>query len=82
MHTCNCFGPYQYKGCLVSFLLLTCFTEIPKFNANNADPDRSVASDLGLHCCQHTLNGTLCINRLMSFLYPPCREVLSDWKTV
>ena len=33
-------------------LLLPCFVEISKFNANSVDPDqtpRSVASDLGLH---------------------------------
>ena len=36
------------------FLLLPCFTEIPVFNANSADPD-SVASDQGLHCLPMSL---------------------------
>ena len=34
------------------FLLLPCFVEISKFNANSVDPDHtpcSAASDLGLH---------------------------------
>ena len=40
--------------------MLTCFVEIPVFNANSADPDQmphSVASDLGLHCLPSTLLG-------------------------
>ena len=35
------------------YILLSCFVEIPKLNANRLDPDqmsRSAASDLGLHC--------------------------------
>ena len=39
--------------CLVSYILLLCFTEIPVFNANSVDPDqtsRSAASDWGQHC--------------------------------
>ena len=44
---------FQFKGCLVCFLVLSFITEIPVLNANSVDPDRtprSVASDLGLHC--------------------------------
>ena len=49
------FGPvhFQFKGYLVSFLLLPCFMEIPIINANSVEPDQmphSAASDLGLHC--------------------------------
>ena len=39
-------------------LLLSCFKQIPVFNANNVDPDqtpRSAASDLGLHCLPMSL---------------------------
>ena len=32
------------------FLLLLCFIEIPVTDANNVDPNHSVASDLSLHC--------------------------------
>ena len=54
------FNIVQYKGCLGIFfffflILLPCFTEIPAFNANNSDPDRSPLSDLGLHCSQLSL---------------------------
>ena len=35
-------GPFQQMGCLVS-LILSCFIDIPEFNANSADPE---ASDL------------------------------------
>ena len=43
----------MYKGCLVSFIILSCFIEISELNANSVDPDQtphSAASDLGLHC--------------------------------
>ena len=47
-------GPFPiYKGCVVSFLLLSSFVEISEFTANSADTDHmrhSVASDQILHC--------------------------------
>ena len=47
-------------------LLLPCFVEIPVFTANSVDPDQtsSAASDLGLHCLQMSIYGTLEINGL------------------
>ena len=45
---------FLYKGSL----LLSCFVEISKLNANSVDPDQishSVASDLGLHCLPMSL---------------------------
>ena len=44
---------FQFKRCLVKFLLYICFIEIPVLHANTVDPDqrpRSMASDPGLHC--------------------------------
>ena len=51
---------FPMTGCLVSFLLLLCFREIPVhvFNAKSVDPDQmlhSVAFDLDLHSLQITL---------------------------
>ena len=43
----------SYTRVYGKFLLLSCFIEISKLNANSVDPDqtpRSAASDLGLHC--------------------------------
>ena len=37
----------------VWLVLVSCFEEIPEFNAKSVDPDQtphSAASDLGLHC--------------------------------
>ena len=53
-------GRYPIAWCLIKFLLLLCFIEIPVFIANSVDPDQkphSVVSALGLHCLQVTLLG-------------------------
>ena len=46
---------FPVEECLVSFLLLPCFTDVLVFNVNNVNTDRtprSAASELGLHCLQ------------------------------
>ena len=53
-------GLFSIARCLVSFLLLLSFTEIPLVNTNHVDPDQmphSAASDLDLHCLPITLLG-------------------------
>ena len=43
---------------MVLLLLLSCFMEIPVFNANGVVPDQTphfAASDLGLHCLPMSL---------------------------
>ena len=55
---CLWIGPFAIADCVVSFLLLPYYIEIPVFNANSVDPDqtpRSAASDLGLHCLPMSL---------------------------
>ena len=49
-------GPFPRGVWLV--LLLSCFVEIPEFNANSVDPDQTlhfVVSDLSLHCLPMSL---------------------------
>ena len=47
----NPFVHFLYKGCLLSFLLVSCFIESFEINANSVGPDQmlhSAASELGL----------------------------------
>ena len=49
---------FLYKGCLVSFLLLSCSTEISELNANSVDHGQilhSEASYLSAHCLPMSL---------------------------
>ena len=48
-------------------IVLSLIIEIPVLNANSVDPDQtphSEASDLGLHCWQGPIYGTLGLNGL------------------
>ena len=66
---------FQYKGFLVSFLWLPCFTEIPESNANNAAASDSadvfsVISYNGDNFCDFLFT-FLYTNLLLKFVYSP-----------
>ena len=42
-------GPFPVERVSGYVLLLTCFIQIPVFNANSVEPGQTTASDLGLH---------------------------------
>ena len=68
-------GSFLYKGCPVSFVLLSCFVEISGLNTNSVDPDQmphSAASDLGYSVCQCPFYGMLGLNRLICKILCTC----------
>ena len=69
-------GPGRGHLCHIDTILdiTTMFHRIPVFNANSVDPDQmlhSSVSDLGLHCLQGTLLGSLDQKGFTGYHFPP-----------